>query len=272
MRQYADVGRLLKWNANRSVICKVCNNHSNPLSIQKSFLILPSSAKKCLPPSTPGHRSPSSPQSTIHIPASSPRRRRTRNQDIGTPPTSSLPSTTSSTAMNIHHSSSATHWQIVSECMSSFLFSLLPSSPAARETKTVNAWFQNKRASSKKRVRGGTVASYESQPINTTPAPHPSSVPHDFHRNHDMDDMLDDEYAFDTQHSRSASVIPSDYPSSLYAGHSDQTHFYTELDNMPRRMRMRTSSEQTDELKKLYSINPHPTTEQRQMLAASIGM
>ena len=236
------------------------------------FSSLPPPPKKCLPPSTPGHRSPSSPQSTISIPACSPPRRRTRNQDIGTLLTSSPPSTPSSTAMNIHRSSSAPHWQIVLECMRSFFLSSSPSSSLARETKTVNAWFQNKRASSKKRVRGGTVASYESQPINTPPAPHPASAPHDFHRNHDMDEMLDDEYPFDTQHSRSASAIPSDYPSSFYAGHPDQTHFYTESDNIPRRMRMRTSSEQTDELKKLYSINPHPTTEQRQMLAGSIGM
>ncbi|KAF8203993.1 homeodomain transcription factor [Pholiota molesta] len=108
------------------------------------------------------------------------------------------------------------------------------------ETKTVNAWFQNKRASSKKR---------------------------------DIDDIPEDEYSsLDTQHSRSASVAPSDYPPSFYAGHPDQAHFYSESDNMPRRMRMRPSSEQTDELKKLYNINPHPTTEQRQVLSANIGM
>jgi hypothetical protein len=41
---------------------------------------------------------------------------------------------------------------------------------------------------------------------------------------------------------------------------------------MPRRMRMRPSSEQTDELRRLYNINPHPTTEQRQNLASAIGM
>jgi Homeodomain len=41
---------------------------------------------------------------------------------------------------------------------------------------------------------------------------------------------------------------------------------------MPRRMRVRPTAEQTDELKKLYHINPHPTTDQRQLLAERIGM
>jgi len=37
-------------------------------------------------------------------------------------------------------------------------------------------------------------------------------------------------------------------------------------------MRVRPTAEQTDELKKLYNINPHPTTDQRQLLAERIGM
>ncbi|KDR85651.1 hypothetical protein GALMADRAFT_234645 [Galerina marginata CBS 339.88] len=142
------------------------------------------------------------------------------------------------------------------------------------ETKTVNAWFQNKRASSKKRVRGGAAPQTESQPINT-PAPvlrHSPPV-HDIYHHPDLDDFHDDEYSsVDIQHSRSASIVPSEYPSSFYTGHPDQAQFYTDSDNMPRRMRMRPSSEQTEELKKLYHINPHPTTEQRQVLSASIGM
>ncbi|KAF8963856.1 hypothetical protein BDZ97DRAFT_1661033 [Flammula alnicola] len=141
------------------------------------------------------------------------------------------------------------------------------------ETKTVNAWFQNKRASSKKRVRGGAPVSYDSQPINTPPVLHSPTINQDFHRHPDMDDIHDDDYlSLDIQHSRSASLVPSEYPSSFYAGHPDQAHFYTESDSMPRRMRMRPSTDQIDELRKLYNINPHPTTEQRQALSASIGM
>jgi len=138
---------------------------------------------------------------------------------------------------------------------------------ALRETKTVNAWFQNKRASSKKRVRGSAAVPYEPQ---STPASAPVPPPQnqDHHRQFDFDDSFDDEYPLDIHHH----PVPSDYPPSSYIGHPDQAHFYSESDNMPRRMRMRPSSEQTDELKKLYNINPHPTTEQRQALSASIGM
>lgn len=41
---------------------------------------------------------------------------------------------------------------------------------------------------------------------------------------------------------------------------------------MNRKMRMRPTAEQTEELKKLYSITPHPTSEERQALAERIGM
>lgn len=41
---------------------------------------------------------------------------------------------------------------------------------------------------------------------------------------------------------------------------------------MPRRMRMRPSPEQTEELRRVYNVNPHPTTDERQALAERIGM
>ena len=170
------------------------------------------------------------------------------------------------------------HWnseplsQSISACTSSGTFSLSPSSDGhLRETKTVNAWFQNKRASSKKRIRGGAQA-YEAQHINTPTVLHPPPTLPEFHSQSDLDDIPDDEYSVDVHHSRATSVVPSDYPSSFYAAHSDQAHFYAESDSMPRRMRMRPSSDQTEELRKLYNINPHPTTEQRQALSATIGM
>jgi len=136
------------------------------------------------------------------------------------------------------------------------------------ETKAVNAWFQNKRASSKKRTK--SVPSHQD---NNTSVIHLSSTSIDFYRLPDTDDYHDDEYpSLDIQYSRSDSLGPSDVSSSFYTGHSDHSHFYTESETMPRRIRMRPSSEQTDELRKLYNINPHPTTEQRQALASSIGM
>ncbi|KAF8807943.1 homeobox-domain-containing protein [Phlegmacium glaucopus] len=134
------------------------------------------------------------------------------------------------------------------------------------ETKTVNAWFQNKRASSKKRTR--SVPSYVTPPQDNSLVIHLSSTHSDFYRLPDIDDFNDDDY----QRSRSASLGPSGVSSSFYTAHSDHSQFYTESDSMPRRLRMRPSSEQTDELKKLYNINPHPTTEQRQALASTIGM
>jgi hypothetical protein len=94
----------------------------------------------------------------------------------------------------------------------------------------------------------------------------------EFHPQSDLDDIHDDKHSVDIHSSRSASVVPSDYPSSFYAGHSDQAHFYTDSDSMPRKMRMRPSSEQTEELRNLYNINPHPTSEQRQALSATTGM
>ncbi|KAH9486332.1 Homeobox protein 10 [Psilocybe cubensis] len=137
------------------------------------------------------------------------------------------------------------------------------------ETKTVNAWFQNKRASSKKRVRGGAAPQYDPQPITTAvpcPPPPPSMQKHDMSRHSEIV-YPDDECL--SVHSRSVSVVKSE---SFYAGHPDQAHFYTESENMPRRMRIRPSPEQTEELRKLYNINPHPSTEQRTTLAQNIGM
>lgn len=96
---------------------------------------------------------------------------------------------------------------------------------------------------------------------------------HDLYRHPEFDDFQDDDHSsVDIHHSRSASVIGPEYSSAFYTGLPDQAHFYTASDNIPRKMRMRPSSEQAEELKKLYHINPHPTTEQRQALSASIGM
>ena len=169
--------------------------------------------------------------------------------------------------MNIPLRTKEKSWLNVLACMYS-LSSLYPSnlyvSCLNRETKTVNAWFQNKRASSKKRTK--SVPSHE----DNSSSIHLSSTPSDFSRLPDTDDFQDDEHP-PPDYSRSTSLGPSNV-SSFYAGHSDHSHFYTESDSIPRRMRMRPSPEQTDELRKLYNINPHPTTEQRNTLASAIGM
>ncbi|KAG6901863.1 hypothetical protein C0995_007089 [Termitomyces sp. Mi166 len=124
------------------------------------------------------------------------------------------------------------------------------------ETKTVNAWFQNKRASSKKRTR--------SIPYNVPPVISSSTASSSDNWNchrFDYDDYyLDDDY-----------LPVDDYSRADYAGYSDYS-FTSETDSMPRRLRIRPSAEQTDELRKLYNITPHPTTDQRQLLAERIGM
>ncbi|RDB28863.1 Homeobox protein 10 [Hypsizygus marmoreus] len=143
------------------------------------------------------------------------------------------------------------------------------------ETKTVNAWFQNKRASSKKRTR---PVPHDSPPINPPIGPAVTSVSSHSSTRHpsEFDDYHDDDYSpIDYQHSRSTSSVPPDHSqplSSFYAGNPDHTHFLSETDSMPRRMRMRPTAEQTEELRKLYNVNPHPTTDQRQLLAERIGM
>ncbi|KAG6842401.1 hypothetical protein C0991_007531 [Blastosporella zonata] len=129
------------------------------------------------------------------------------------------------------------------------------------ETKTVNAWFQNKRASSKKRTRGvpynvPPVISPTAASTSNNPAHHPS----EFDDYYYDDDYIPDDY------SRATSVVPD------YASRQDHSHFTSETDSMPRRMRIRPSPEQTDELRKLFNLTPHPTTDQRQHLAERIGM
>ncbi|KAG6878306.1 hypothetical protein C0993_008903 [Termitomyces sp. T159_Od127] len=124
------------------------------------------------------------------------------------------------------------------------------------ETKTVNAWFQNKRASSKKRTRNVT---YNVLPVMSSAA---SSSNNSTRHPPDYDDYwFDDEY------------LPLDeYSRADYAGYLDYSHFTSETDPMPRKLRIRPSAEQTDELRKLYNITPHPTADQRQFLAERIGM
>jgi hypothetical protein len=64
---------------------------------------------------------------------------------------------------------------------------------------------------------------------------------------------------------------------SFFAANPDLSYFGSSRDspdptNMSRKMRMRPTAEQTEELKKLYNITPHPTSEDRQALAERIGM
>jgi hypothetical protein len=146
-----------------------------------------------------------------------------------------------------------------------------------RETKTVNAWFQNKRASLKKRSRGagaatghGTPRTNVSSTILTPASASSPSTPH----HHDVDEPPED----DDPHMQMSlpmsvdAMNPSLQP-SFFAGNIEHQHFGVESETlMPRRNRLRPSPEQAEKLKKMYDLNPHPTREEREELGARIGM
>ncbi|KAK0465522.1 homeodomain transcription factor [Desarmillaria tabescens] len=115
------------------------------------------------------------------------------------------------------------------------------------ETKTVNSWFQNKRASTKKRTVAQRSLPYDSPRINPQ-LPSNSSSASTTPRPSELGDYQDDDYLL------------------------EPPHFNSENDSMPRRLRLRPTPDQADELKRVYSVNPHPTTEQRQILAERTGM
>jgi hypothetical protein len=147
-----------------------------------------------------------------------------------------------------------------------------------RETKTVNAWFQNKRASTKKKNK--TVApdsSHDLPPIASLLGSNPSSASHSPQQLDELDEFIDDDHPDNSGGGPSPLVAALDDPkrqSLFYAGNAEHRHFFAETETMPRKMRMRNrpSTEQTDELRRLYRSNPHPTKEDREALGERIGM
>ncbi|KII93954.1 hypothetical protein PLICRDRAFT_695028 [Plicaturopsis crispa FD-325 SS-3] len=143
------------------------------------------------------------------------------------------------------------------------------------ETKTVNAWFQNKRASSKKRNRGG--AHKDLLAISSTHASTPSSSTSHTPHYTDIDDYPEDEYPPPSRYPRRSTSLAATaadaQEQTFYAGNNDNKHhFAAQSEAMTRKIRMRPSAEQTDELRKLYNKNPHPTREEREELGERIGM
>jgi len=92
----------------------------------------------------------------------------------------------------------------------------------------------------------------------------------------DMDDYDDGYSSVDYQNPlRSHSPAPSSNGrawSTFYSGNLEHAQFLTENDSVPRRIRIRPTSEQIEELRKLFNITHHPSNEQRQALADRIGM
>lgn len=61
------------------------------------------------------------------------------------------------------------------------------------------------------------------------------------------------------------------HQSAFYAGNPNHRHLF-ESEPTIRRGRSRPTAAQTDELRKLYDANPHPSKEEREALGARIGM
>ena len=132
-----------------------------------------------------------------------------------------------------------------------------------RETKTVNAWFQNKRASSKKRVRGG-AASHDSRQTNKSVSSVPSTQQH-------LDgqgvERPDGKNVADDLGAQSASSKHGSVP-VIAASRQPATH-HEHSSHDPRH---RLSEEQLEGLRKFFNKNTHPTPEDRHALSASLGM
>ncbi|KAI0049287.1 hypothetical protein FA95DRAFT_907820 [Auriscalpium vulgare] len=163
------------------------------------------------------------------------------------------------------------------------------------ETKTVNAWFQNKRASSKKRHRGAPAAPLLDLPpisailastsTSSSHSPPPTAREFDDYSAHESLPMLPPP-RLDPARSDSASPMSHgtkatkqdqgpQQQTAFYAGNPEHRHTYesASIEPPPRpRMRMRPTSYQTDELRKFYLTNSHPTKEEREDLGKRIGM
>ncbi|KAK1221902.1 hypothetical protein PQX77_015282 [Marasmius sp. AFHP31] len=137
------------------------------------------------------------------------------------------------------------------------------------ETKTVNAWFQNKRASSKKRTVNRSAPERDSPPINSVP---PSAIPGS---NQHEEYFEDDQYS-SIDYPQRPSSLQSFNPAlgwpQLYGSSPDHTQLLSDDASSRSRMRVRPTPEQTEELRKLFQVAAHPSTEQRQALADRIGM
>ncbi|KAJ6623139.1 hypothetical protein B0H10DRAFT_823449 [Mycena sp. CBHHK59/15] len=126
------------------------------------------------------------------------------------------------------------------------------------ETKSVNAWFQNKRASTKKQPRG---APYE------VPSP-PSVLSSHISPHTDIDDdyYLPVDSVTRNQHFRSQ---PLDFDHRRIRNqYSVPTNPHTQLDPTDFQLSVR----QIEELRRIYTINRHPTSDETRVIANRTGL
>lgn len=140
------------------------------------------------------------------------------------------------------------------------------------ETKTVNAWFQNKRASSKKRSRNHLYA--DSRSTAKATAPSASSTSSNLPHIAEFDDYHDDEISsLDSNQSHIVPDLAHTYHHLPYISENGAApSFMADTELVPRRMRARPTQEQTEELRKMYDLNPHPSSELRHALSERLGM
>ncbi|KAJ7146239.1 hypothetical protein C8R44DRAFT_756948 [Mycena epipterygia] len=128
------------------------------------------------------------------------------------------------------------------------------------EIKSVNAYFQNKRASSKKQPRGSPYDAQIRAPSH--PPPRPTAIDDDYYYP-PMDGTL-----VHNQHFRSQAPHLDQDPRPLnqYPVPTDHIHFLSESGDT------RLSRFQIDDLQRIYRMNPYPTTEEARVIADRVGM
>lgn len=164
-----------------------------------------------------------------------------------------------------------------------------------RPTKTVNAWFQNRRAALRKKAeRTSRIAS--NPHVSLTAHPENASTISVFHDRTSLsrpssptfyrygpasysEEFDDDAYSTSDELPQyghlhiTLSTRGSPAPSS----YSDDRHMWQSEDgqmhgSITRKARVRPSQQQQDELRNLYNSNPHPSKEDRERLGEKIGM
>ncbi|KAH9849257.1 hypothetical protein C2E23DRAFT_737692 [Lenzites betulinus] len=138
------------------------------------------------------------------------------------------------------------------------------------ETKTVNSWFQNKRASSKKRHKA-PLTQCELPPISALIAS-VSAPPAQLQQLQQQQQPLDyDDFSDEEGYLPLSDQAPQQH-TLFYAGNPQHKHLYEVEGGMPRKARSRPSAAQTEELKKLYERKAHPSRDEREALGRKIGM
>jgi len=115
----------------------------------------------------------------------------------------------------------------------------------------------------------------DARQTRATAAPPPSSASSSLPHIAEFDDYHDDEISsLDLNQSRLVPDLARQHHHSAYiSGNGDAPRFMTEPELTSRRMHGGIpTTEQIDELKRMYDINPHPSTELRQALSERLGM